>query len=271
MPITTTSPPPAEDLPGHRILAINRGEEGGVPQVFRVEISKDLPLNYLFSQVVKDHRTPSAKIVIRALIDGYDRLIAPSVEREIRTELFEKASEGAIALFSENLKNLADERRRSKGKTVLGLDPGYRTGCKLAVVDPTGKVLDTAVIYPTKPREDIPRLGHGYVRRLIDRYHVDVVAIGNGTASKESEIFISDTIRDYGGRVKYAMVSEAGASVYSASKLAADEFPDFDVTQRSAVSIARRLAGPFGGIGENRPQIHRSGAVSARYEARTAG
>lgn len=233
---------PLKDLPGHRILAINRGEKEEFLKV-SVEISKDLPLNYLFSQVVKDHRTPSAKIVIRALIDGYDRLIAPSVEREIRTELFEKASEGAIALFSENLKNLLMSAPL-KGKTVLGLDPGYRTGCKLAVVDPTGKVLDTAVIYPTKPREDLPGSAR-IVRRLIDRYHVDVVAIGNGTASKESEIFISDTIRDYGGRVKYAMVSEAGASVYSASKLAADEFPDFDVTQRSAVSIARRLQDPL--------------------------
>ena len=233
---------PVKELPGHRVLAINRGEKEEYLKV-SIEITKDLPLNYLFAQVVKNHACPSAKYVIRAMIDSYDRLIAPSIEREIRADLFDRASEGAIALFSENLKNLLMSAPL-KGKTVLGLDPGYRTGCKLAVVDPTGKVLDTAVIYPTKPREDVPG-SERTVCRLIDKYGVNVVAIGNGTASKESEIFVSDTIRRYGGKVKYAMVSEAGASVYSASELAAAEFPDFDVTQRSAVSIARRLQDPL--------------------------
>ncbi|MBQ9467916.1 MAG: RNA-binding transcriptional accessory protein [Clostridia bacterium] len=233
---------PVKDLPGHRVLAINRGEKEEFLKA-TVEISKDAPLNYLFARVVTDPSCPSAKYVMRAMIDCYERLIAPSIEREIRSDLFDKASEGAIALFSDNLKNLLMSAPL-KGKTVLGLDPGYRTGCKLAVVDPTGKVLDTAVIYPTKPREDIPG-SERTVCRMIDKYGVNVVAIGNGTASKESEIFISDTVKRYGGKVKYAMVSEAGASVYSASELAAAEFPDFDVTQRSAVSIARRLQDPL--------------------------
>ena len=233
---------PVKELPGHRILAINRGEKEEFLKA-AIEITKDAPLNFLFSRVIENPGSPCTKYVLRAMIDSYERLIAPSIEREIRSDLFDKASEGAIALFSENLKNLLMSAPL-KGKTVLGLDPGYRTGCKLAVTDPTGKVLDTAVIYPTKPREDIPG-SERIVCRLIEKYNVDVVAIGNGTASKESEIFISDTIKRYGGKVKYAMVSEAGASVYSASKLAADEFPDFDVTQRSAVSIARRLQDPL--------------------------
>ena len=233
---------PVKDLPGHRVLAINRGEKEEFLKV-TIEITKDAPLNYLFAAAVVNPKSACARYVIKALIDSYERLIAPSIEREIRSDLFDKASEGAIALFSDNLKNLLMSAPL-KGKTVLGLDPGYRTGCKLAVVDPTGKVLDTAVIYPTKPREDIPG-SERTVCRLIDRYGVDVVAIGNGTAAKESEIFVSDTIKRYGGKVKYAMVSEAGASVYSASKLAAEEFPDFDVTQRSAVSIARRLQDPL--------------------------
>jgi uncharacterized protein len=200
-------------------------------------------LNDLFAKVIENPKSPAFKYVARATIDSYDRLIAPSIEREIRSDNFDLACEGAIKLFSENLKNLL-MTPPLKGKTVLGLDPGYRTGCKLAVVDKTGKVLDTAVIYPTKPHEriaDAERITGG----LIKKYKVDVVAIGNGTASKESEIFISDTLKAYGGKVKYAMVSEAGASVYSASKLAAEEFPDFDVTQRSAVSIARRLQDPL--------------------------
>ncbi|MBQ8398855.1 MAG: RNA-binding transcriptional accessory protein [Clostridia bacterium] len=233
---------PIKELPGHRVLAINRGEKEEFLKV-TLEISKDIPLNYLFAMVVTNHRSPAARLVIKAMIDSYDRLIAPSIEREIRSALFDEACEGAISLFSENLGNLL-MGAPLKGKTVLGLDPGYRTGCKLAVVNATGKVLDTAVIYPTKPREDIEGSAK-IVNRLIKKWGVNVVAIGNGTASKESEIFISDTLKAYGGSVKYAMVSEAGASVYSASKLAADEFPDFDVTQRSAVSIARRLQDPL--------------------------
>ncbi len=229
-------------IPGFRVLAINRGEKEDFLKV-TVEVSKDLVLNYLFSEVIAANPSPVREIVISAMVDSYDRLIAPAIEREIRSDLFDEASEGAIKNFSLNLSKLL-MGAPLKGKTVLGLDPGYRTGCKLAVVDKTGKVLDTAVIYPTKPREETEKSAR-IVCSLIDKYSVDVVAIGNGTASKESEIFISDTIKKYGGKVKYAMVSEAGASVYSASKLAADEFPDFDVTQRSAVSIARRIQDPL--------------------------
>ena len=177
------------------------------------------------------------------MVDSYDRLIEPSVEREIRSDMFDGAAEKAIVNFEVNLKNLLMQAPL-KGKTVLGYDPGYRTGCKLAVVDKTGKVLDTAVIYPTKPQERIEE-SKKKVLALIKKYGIDIVAIGSGTASKESEIFIANTLKELDGSVKYAMVSEAGASVYSASKLGADEFPDFDVTQRSAVSIARRLQDPL--------------------------
>ena len=229
-------------IPGHRVLAINRGEKEEFLKV-SIQIDKDVILNYLYSQLIKNSNSPAKKYIEEAIIDSYDRLIAPSVEREIRTDLFDSASEGAIKLFSDNLKNLL-MGAPLKGKTVLGYDPGYRTGCKLAVVDKTGKVIDTAVIFPTKPREDIEG-SKAIVTRLIKRYGVDVVAIGNGTASKESEIFIAGVLRELAGDKKYIMVSEAGASVYSASKLGAEEFPDFDVTQRSAVSIARRLQDPL--------------------------
>jgi len=174
---------------------------------------------------------------------AYDRLIAPSIEREIRAALTETASESAIKLFSDNLKHLLMQAPL-KGKTVLGYDPGYRTGCKLAVVDKTGMVIDTAVIYPTKPHEKIAQ-SKKIVTDLVRKYGVDVVAIGNGTASGESEMFIAETLSEIGGHTKYIVVSEAGASVYSASKVGAEEFPDFDVTQRSAVSIARRLQDPL--------------------------
>ena len=229
-------------VPSHRVLAINRGENEEFLKG-SIEVSSDLPLNYLLYAVITDPKSPAFPYMISAMTDSYDRLIAPSIEREIRSDLFDKASEGAIKLFSENLKNLLMQAP-IKGKTVLGLDPGYRTGCKLAVVDKTGKVLDTAVIYPTKPREDIEG-ARKVVTRLITKWDVDIVSIGNGTASKESEIFIAETLRQIGGKTKYIMTSEAGASVYSASKLAADEFPDFDVTQRSAVSIARRIQDPL--------------------------
>ena len=229
-------------VPPHRVLAINRGENEEFLKAM-IEVPTDIILNYLLGEVVTNPKSPAVPYVISAMTDSYDRLIAPSIEREIRSDLFDAASEGAIKLFSQNLKNLLMQAP-IKGKTVLGLDPGYRTGCKLAVVDKTGKVLDTAVIYPTKPREDIEG-SKKVVVRLIKKWGVDVVSIGNGTASKESEIFIADTLREFGGQVKYIMTSEAGASVYSASKLAADEFPDFDVTQRSAVSIARRIQDPL--------------------------
>ena len=233
---------PISKLPPHRILAINRGEKEEALTV-SVEIDRDIILNALFSEVIKDCKSPAFTYVSSAVSDSYDRLIAPSIEREIRTELTDNASEGAISLFAVNLKNLLMQSPL-KGKTVLGYDPGYRTGCKLAVVTKTGAVADTAVIYPTKPHEKIEE-SKKVVRRLIEKYSVDVVAIGNGTASGESEMFIADLLREMGGKTKYIIVSEAGASVYSASELGAEEFPDFDVTERSAVSIARRLQDPL--------------------------
>ena len=229
-------------IPGHRVLAINRGEKEEFLKV-DVQIDSEIILNYLFSQIITNTKSPAKDYIAATIVDSYDRLIAPSVEREIRTALFDDASEGAIKLFSDNLKHLL-MTAPLKGKTVLGYDPGYRTGCKLAVVDKTGKVITTAVIYPTKPREDIEG-SEKIVTSLIKKYGVDVVAIGNGTASKESEIFIANVLKKLDTDKKYTMVSEAGASVYSASKLGAEEFPDFDVTQRSAVSIARRLQDPL--------------------------
>ena len=229
-------------VPPHRTLAITRGEKEEFLKV-SVDISKDIPLNYLLYRVVSEPKSPAAPYLISSLADSYDRLIAPSIEREIRADLFDVASEGAIKLFSQNLKNLLMQAP-IKGKTVLGLDPGYRTGCKLAVVDKTGKVLDTAVIYPTKPQQKTEE-AKKIVKRLVTKYGVDIVSIGNGTASKESELFVAETLKELATGTKYLVTSEAGASVYSASKLGAEEFPDFDVTQRSAVSIARRIQDPL--------------------------
>jgi len=229
-------------IPPHRILAINRGEKEDFLKV-SVEIESEIPLNYLFSRVMENPNSPARKYVASAVIDSYERLIAPSIEREIRTSMMDDASENSIRVFSVNLRNLLMQSPL-KGKVVLGYDPGYRTGCKLAIVDRTGKVIDTAVIYPTKPHERIEE-SKKIVKNFIRKYEINAIAIGNGTASKESEIFIADVLREIGNDTKYIIVNEAGASVYSASKLAADEFPDFDVTQRSAVSIARRLQDPL--------------------------
>ncbi len=226
----------------HRVLAINRGEKEGYLKV-SISVATDIVLNYLFAEVVKSNRSPAEKYVAAAVTDGYDRLIAPSIEREIRSDIFDTASEGAIKLFADNLSHLLMQSPL-KGKTVLGFDPGYAHGCKLAVVDRTGKVVDTAVIYPVKPRSESEK-SKSVMKRLISRHHVDVIAIGNGTASKESEIFVAELLREIPEDVKYIVVSEAGASIYSASKLAAEEFPEFDVMQRSAVSIARRLQDPL--------------------------
>ena len=234
---------PLKKVPGHRILAINRGEKEEFLKV-SVDISADIVLNYLFACVVTQPSSPAYKYVSAAVVDGYERLIAPSIEREIRNDMFDNASEGAIKVFSDNLGHLLMQSPL-KGKTVLGFDPGYVNGCKLAVVDKTGKVLDTAVIYPTKPRQRIEEATRT-VKGLIRRHSVDVIAIGNGTASKESEIFIADLLKEIPeANCKYIVVSEAGASIYSASKLATEEFPEFDVMQRSAVSIARRLQDPL--------------------------
>lgn len=229
-------------LPPHRYLAMNRGENEGALKI-SVEIGQDIILNALFNRAIADYRSPAFPYMASAVTDSYARLIAPSIEREIRADLFDRACVSAIGVFSDNLRHLL-LGAPLKGKCVLGYDPGYRTGCKIAVVDKTGRVLDTAVIYPTKPREDIAG-AERTVSALIKKYGVDVVAIGNGTASGESENFIASLLCKLDCGTKYIMVSEAGASVYSASKAGAEEFPDFDVTQRSAVSIARRLQDPL--------------------------
>ena len=226
----------------HRVLAINRGEKEEFLKV-DVNVASEIVLNFLFSQILLGNKSPAEPYVSAAIMDSYDRLIAPSIEREIRSDIFDNACEGAIKVFADNLSHLLMQSPL-KGKTVLGFDPGYAHGCKLAVVDKTGKVVDTAVIYPVKPREEIEK-SKAIIKRLITKHRVDVIAIGNGTASKESEIFIANLLKEIPEDVKYIVVSEAGASIYSASKLAAEEFPEFDVMQRSAVSIARRLQDPL--------------------------
>ena len=233
---------PLKKVAPHRVLAINRGEKEEFLKV-SVTVPADLVLNYLFNCVVKNPKSPAASYVTAAVVDSYDRLISPSIEREIRSDMFDAACEGAIKVFADNLSHLLMQSPL-KGKTVLGFDPGYVNGCKLAVVDKTGKVVDTGVIYPTKPRQRTDEAKR-VLRRMIHTHKVDVIAIGNGTASKESEIFVAELLREIEDDCKYIIISEAGASIYSASKLAAEEFPDFDVMQRSAVSIARRLQDPL--------------------------
>ena len=228
-------------IPGHRVLAINRGEKEEYLKV-TLTVPEETVLGFLYNSVITSMKSPAMQYVMDAVTDSYSRLIAPSIEREIRNDLFDTACEGAIKVFSDNLSHLLMQPPL-KGKVVLGFDPGYAHGCKLAVVDRTGKVLDTAVVYPTiKSRVDSAA---AVVKRLIRNYGVDVVAIGNGTASRESEQFIADVLRHIERDTKYIIVSEAGASIYSASELAAEEFPEFDVMQRSAVSIARRLQDPL--------------------------
>ena len=230
-------------IPGHRILAINRGESEKFLTV-KVEAPVDRVLRYLEKQIiVKDnpYTTDSLKAVIE---DAYNRLIAPAIEREIRSSLTENAEAGAIKVFGKNLEQLLLQPPIA-GKTVLGWDPAFRTGCKLAVVDPTGKVLDTKVIYPTEPHNKVEE-SKAAVKKLIDKYGVTLISCGNGTASRESEKIIADMIKEMNMTgVDYVITNEAGASVYSASKLATEEFPDFDVAQRSAVSIARRVQDPL--------------------------
>lgn len=230
-------------IPSHRILAINRGEKEEFLRV-SITVEKGMILNYLCSEMIHTPKSPAVKYIEAAVVDSYDRLIAPSIEREIRNDLFDTASEGAIKLFADNLKHLLMQSPL-KGKTVLGFDPGFINGCKTAVVDKTGKVLDTAVVYPTTKSKFKTEEAAKIIKKMVEKYHVDVIAIGNGTASRESEIFIADVLKNVSYDCKYIIISEAGASVYSASKLAAEEFPDFDVMQRSAVSIARRLQDPL--------------------------
>ena len=241
---------PIKKLKGHRVLAINRGEKEDFLKV-SVTLDKDDGIAQLVSRVITNKKSPALPYLMATLTDAYDRLLFPAIEREVRTTLFDDACEGALKVFSENLRNLLLVSP-IKGKVVLGYDPGYGHGCKLAVVDKTGKVLDTAVIYPFRSKgrdnEDDLEKSKTVVLRLVKRHNVDIISIGNGTASRESERFIAERVlRDplCPKGVKYTIVSEAGASVYSASKLAAEEFPEFDVMQRSAVSIARRLQDPL--------------------------
>ena len=236
---------PVRKIQGHRVLAIDRGEKEGFLKV-NLETDIERAMNIVYSVAVKGE-SPCKEDIIKAADDAYTRLIFPSIEREIRNVLTEEACKQAIKVFALNLGQLLMQPP-VKGKVAMGLDPGYRTGCKVAVVDPTGKVLDTNVIYPTHSEKKVEE-AKKIISSLIKKYKVDIISIGNGTASKETEMFTADVISNLDEedkkRVSYMVVSEAGASVYSASKLAAEEFPDYDVTLRSAVSIARRLQDPL--------------------------
>ncbi len=230
-----------DKIPSHRILAINRGEKEECLKV-NVSVETELFTDVIIAEYVKNDGE-CGLVVKNAGIDAYSRLIFPSLEREIRSDLFEKASEQAIKMFEVNLRPLLLQPPL-KGKIILGLDPAYRTGCKIAVIDSEGNVLDTAVVFPTPPQNKIEEAS-AILLKLIKKHNVSVVSIGNGTASKESEIFIANLIKESGLPLSYAVVNEAGASVYSASKLGAEEFPDYEPAQRSAVSIARRLQDPL--------------------------
>lgn len=231
------------EIKNHRILAINRGEKEDCLKA-KIYFDPDIAKRVCVAKFVKNRQeTVCAKLIEEAADDGYDRLIEPSIEREVRAILTDRAGEQAIKMFEVNLRPLLLQPP-VKGKVTLGLDPGYRTGCKVAVVDETGKVLDTSVIYPVPPKNDIEG-SKKIIKNLIEKHKVDVISIGNGTASKETEIFVADLLKEIDANVTYAVVNEAGASVYSASPLAVEEFPDYDLTLRSAISIARRLQDPL--------------------------
>ncbi len=232
---------PIKKLQGHQILAINRGEREGALKV-SVQPGGWGTESVILGEAVEPSN-PFLELLREVAKDAWDRLIFPSLEREIRSSLTDRANEQAIHTFALNLRPLLMQPP-VKNQVTLGFDPAYRTGCKLAVVDGTGKVLETGVIYPTKPHNRVEE-AKKVLKGLCDKHHITCIAIGNGTAGRESEIFVSDFIREYGGRISYMVVSEAGASVYSASKLGAEEFPDYDVSLRSAVSIARRLQDPL--------------------------
>ena len=229
-------------IPSHRILAINRGENEEFLKV-KIEKPEEKILYFIKKDIIKDNSSQFKPLLERAIEDAYTRLIEPSIEREIRADLTEKAEEKAIKVFGQNAKQLLLQPP-IKEINVIGFDPAYRTGCKIAVIDTTGKLLDTATIYPTEPQNDVIGARKKLVE-LIKKYDVNMIAIGNGTASRESEIFVSDTLKEIEKTVHYAIVSEAGASVYSASKLATEEYPDINVSLRGAISIARRLQDPL--------------------------
>ncbi len=235
---------PVNKLAGHRILALNRGEKEKF-LIVKVEAPQEDIIRYLEKQTIHSDNIYTTPVLKEAVEDSYKRLIAPAIEREIRNELTEKAEDGAIEVFGKNLEQLLMQPPIT-GQTVLGWDPAFRTGCKLAVVDPTGKVIGTTVIYPTAPTtEKKIQASKDLLKKIIPKYHVSLISVGNGTASRESEMFIVDLLKEIPEKVQYIIVNEAGASVYSASKLASEEFPNFDVGQRSAASIARRLQDPL--------------------------
>ena len=229
-------------IAGHRVLAINRGEKEKFLAV-KLEVISDNIIRYLEKNIILNNDSEYASLLKEAIADAYKRLIAPAIERDIRNELTEQAENAAIKVFGKNLEQLLMQPPIA-GQVVLGWDPAFRTGCKLAVVDETGKVLDTVVIYPTMPQNKVNE-AKKIVKKLIETYHITLISVGNGTASRESELIIVDMLKEFGLPVKYIITNEAGASVYSASKLATEEFPNFDVGQRSAVSIARRVQDPL--------------------------
>lgn len=233
---------PLSKLAGHRILALNRGEKEKILTV-KIEAPEEEILGYLEKQTIHGKNISTEQALKEAVEDSYKRLIGPAIEREIRSDLTEKAEDGAIEVFGKNLHQLLMQPPIT-GQVVLGWDPAFRTGCKLAVVDPTGKVLDTTVIYPTAPQNKVAE-AKAVLKKLIAKYHITLISLGNGTASRESEQIIVDLLKELPVKVQYIIVNEAGASVYSASKLATEEFPNFDVGQRSAASMARRLQDPL--------------------------
>ena len=234
---------PVSRIAGHRILAINRGENAKILTV-KIEADEEKMLNYLYKKVITGKNAETETVLKEAVADGYKRLIFPAIEREIRNMLTETAEDNAIKVFGKNLEQLLLQPPIT-GQVVLGWDPAFRTGCKLAVVDPTGKVLDTTIVYATAESKSKEKQSKEVLKKLIKKYGITLISLGNGTASRESEKFIVELIREIDENVQYVIVSEARASVYSASKLATEEFPDFDVAQRSAVSIARRLQDPL--------------------------
>ena len=242
---------PVKKIAGHRVLALNRGEAEKVLTV-KLSAPTERILRYLEKQLIRAENPVTTPVLQAVCQDAYERLIAPAIEREIRNELTEKAEDGAISVFGKNLEQLLLQPPIA-GKVVLGWDPAFRTGCKLAVVDATGKVLDTVVIYPTAPQNKVTE-AKAELKRLISKYHVDLISVGNGTASRESEQVIVELLKELDRPVQYVIVNEAGASVYSASKLATEEFPNFDVGQRSAASIARRLQDPLAELVKIDPQ-----------------
>lgn len=233
---------PILKIPSHRILAINRGEKEEFLKV-KIEKPDEKILDYLKKQIIIDYKSQFNEILSVAIEDSYKRLIEPSIDREIRNDLTERSEEKAIKVFGKNAKQLLLQPP-IKGMTVMGFDPAYRTGCKIAVIDHTGKLLATTTVYPTEPQNDVDG-AKKELKQLIDKFNINMIAIGNGTASRESETFVSNMIKEIDKEIYYAIVSEAGASVYSASKLATEEYPDINVSLRGAISIARRLQDPL--------------------------